>query len=123
MASKDDALYSRPDDTHFLQQGQVLIDNTVGAGEYDAVRSHPQLPQCIRMPSRIVHRETCRGDRIPNLPANLRMTSNYENPAHVGFRDNEQHDFDEEDAFEDLLHSQLRAVVPIDGFFRLRDNR
>ena len=33
----------------------------------------------------------------------------------LGFRDNEQHDFDEKDAFEDLLHSQLRAVVPIDG--------
>ena len=37
--------------------------------------------------------------------------------------DNKQHDFDVEDAFEDLLHSQLRAVVPIDGLFRLRDNR
>src|SRR5271169_2830160 len=55
LMSEDDALYSRPDAAHLLQQGEIFLDGAIGAGDNNSEGSHPQTLQGVSVPNRIFY--------------------------------------------------------------------
>src|ERR1700679_1973620 len=86
LMSQDDALYSRPDGTHLLQQCQVFVNNAIGPGNDDPERSSTQALQGVRVPGGILQGNSGGGERIADLAAHLVVTSNNQDPAHSVLR-------------------------------------
>jgi hypothetical protein len=49
VTSEDDALYSRPDETHLVKESQIFLDVAIGVGDDHPERTHPEKAECIGM--------------------------------------------------------------------------